>query len=499
MSITAPTLAQALASVAELHCAGDEFAGLSDADLMECQAQLAQAEKRIRSFSAMAAGEIARRSTREHGFDGLAQRTGCRTPASLVQKLTGASSREAFKLVAAGAAMHASVWESASVSGLGESGEPGESGDAPSGDPGTSLSTAGVVAPAGLDLLAGPWLRSVGEALVRGILSVDAATAIRVGLGAPNDSVSVEQLAGAATALVAAAMSLNADELGVRARAMRDDLDLEGIAVRERDMRSKEYLRIYKRPDGMVAGSFLYAPENAAILTSALDAVTAPRRGGPRMVDETERAREVAITSDTRTTEKINADALVDMIRIAGEADQQTVFGIRRPAVHVLTTATALQHRRGRGHIEGATTSVSIATVERIACADGTVAVTFDDHGQPLDVGRTQRTFTHRQRIALAARDGGCMAPGCDRPPSWTEAHHIKHWLRDRGATDIANGILLCRYHHLLLHDGEWEIERRDDSFWMIPPAAVDPHRTPIRLLSKSAAFRDLRREPEVA
>ena len=78
------------------------------------------------------------------------------------------------------------------------------------------------------------------------------------------------------------------------------------------------------------------------------------------------------------------------------------------------------------------------------------------------------------------------MAPGCDRPPSWTEAHHVKHWARDGGKTDIANGILLCRYHHLLFHNNGWEIEFDGADYRLTPPPDVDPSRAAILLSSKN-------------
>jgi hypothetical protein len=46
---------------------------------------------------------------------------------------------------------------------------------------------------------------------------------------------------------------------------------------------------------------------------------------------------------------------------------------------------------------------------------------------QPLEVGRTSRVVTPAQRAALVVRDGGCAFPGCDRPPAWCEAHHLRH------------------------------------------------------------------------
>ena len=79
--------------------------------------------------------------------------------------------------------------------------------------------------------------------------------------------------------------------------------------------------------------------------------------------------------------------------------------------------------------------------------------------GQPLDHGRAQRRFTPRQRRALIVRDGGCAFPGCDRKPTWCDAHHLRPW-EDDGLTDLANGCLLCRRHHNLIHHNGWTLER---------------------------------------
>jgi hypothetical protein len=75
------------------------------------------------------------------------------------------------------------------------------------------------------------------------------------------------------------------------------------------------------------------------------------------------------------------------------------------------------------------------------------------------------------------------------------EAHHILFWARDKGRTDVADGILLCKFHHLLMHNNHWEIERVGSDYFLIPPVSVDPARTPRRMPSKSAAMRDLARE----
>jgi hypothetical protein len=162
------------------------------------------------------------------------------------------------------------------------------------------------------------------------------------------------------------------------------------------------------------------------------------------------------------------------------------------PAVRVLVSGTTLSTRRGSGRIEGQADPVSLETVERIVCTSGTVPVVFDDNGQAIDVGREQRLFTPRQRIALAARDGGCRWPGCERPPAWTEAHHVRHWKRDHGPTDLENGILLCRHHHMLLHDNHWEIHVTEGDYWLIPPPDLALSHEPRLMPSRSPALHDL-------
>ncbi|WP_256041611.1 HNH endonuclease signature motif containing protein [Cryobacterium sp. SO1] len=140
----------------------------------------------------------------------------------------------------------------------------------------------------------------------------------------------------------------------------------------------------------------------------------------------------------------------------------------------------------GHGYIEGNTAPISPETIERLICDSGTINITFDQLDRPLDVGHEQRLFNRAQRRALAARDGGCRWPGCDRPPAFTEAHHIQHWQRDNGRTDINQGILLCRAHHLLLHNQRWQVFEDDGRYWLRPPATIDPGQALIEMPSRT-------------
>jgi len=105
---------------------------------------------------------------------------------------------------------------------------------------------------------------------------------------------------------------------------------------------------------------------------------------------------------------------------------------------------------RGAGHtLDG--TVLSPQTVRKLACDASIIPMVLGSKSQPLDVGRTKRLVTPALLAALWARDKGCTFPGCGRPPQWTDAHHVKHWI-DGGPTALLNLALLCGYHHTWVH-----------------------------------------------
>ena len=105
---------------------------------------------------------------------------------------------------------------------------------------------------------------------------------------------------------------------------------------------------------------------------------------------------------------------------------------------------------RGAGHtLDG--TVLSPQTVRKLACDASIIPMVLGSKSQPLDVGRTKRLVTPALLAALWARDKACTFPGCGRPPQWTDAHHVKHWI-DGGPTALLNLALLCAYHHTWVH-----------------------------------------------
>ena len=84
----------------------------------------------------------------------------------------------------------------------------------------------------------------------------------------------------------------------------------------------------------------------------------------------------------------------------------------------------------------------------------------------------------HAMRRALHQRDRGCTFPGCSRRARRCHAHHIQHWA-DGGPTSLQNVTLLCRYHHHVIHHGDWQIAMRDGRPWFTPPRWIDPRQRP--------------------
>jgi len=95
-------------------------------------------------------------------------------------------------------------------------------------------------------------------------------------------------------------------------------------------------------------------------------------------------------------------------------------------------------------------------TLRRLAC-DAGLQVSLDDaHGTPLMLGRRSRTPSVAMVGALRRRDRTCRFPGCERV-RYTDAHHVVWWSRG-GGTDLSNLVLLCGFHHRLVHEGGWRL-----------------------------------------
>ncbi|MCW2528158.1 MAG: hypothetical protein JWM76_3018, partial [Pseudonocardiales bacterium] len=123
---------------------------------------------------------------------------------------------------------------------------------------------------------------------------------------------------------------------------------------------------------------------------------------------------------------------------------------------------------------------ISVADVLARAGDARIIPVILNPDGALIAMGHGQRFATPTQSLALAARDGGCSAPGCPAPPDQCQVHHTREWRR-RKRTSIDHLALVCLFHHLIAIPAGWTVDMINGLPHWIPPAWIDPTQTPIR------------------
>jgi hypothetical protein len=107
----------------------------------------------------------------------------------------------------------------------------------------------------------------------------------------------------------------------------------------------------------------------------------------------------------------------------------------------------------------GCDTVLPTGTVERICCDAAVNLLLVDRWDEPLNLGRSARSHSPAQGRAVIARDRHCVFPGCDTPPARCQIHHLHFW-HHLGKTDTLNLALVCWFHHHLIHEGGWTLQR---------------------------------------
>ncbi|KQP56831.1 hypothetical protein ASF51_02725 [Agreia sp. Leaf283] len=438
---------------------------------------------------ACGSAEINQRSRRELGGAGLAKAEGFANPQTLIAALTGSTKADARKIDHLGKSlMDASPASFPSATGSADAGAdgPGEAGDdAELGDTGSG--DAGPMRP--------PWFAAITEQMRSGAITPDRFEALRAGLGSSSDTVPGEALAAAAQRILDCLHPEDLPETVFRDAAnARAFLDRAGVAEKERQQLARQEAKVWTDREGMVHLRATFAPEDGTWVKNALDLVLGPRIGGPRFVHGKAAAAATTVVEDERSTEQIRASVLVDLLKTGALADENAIFSQKRPAVQVVVTAAELARPNADGvaFIQGTGIPVSMNMVSRLVCDTGLVPIVRNADGSPLDLGREVRLYTRAQRVVIATLQGGCAAPGCDAPASFCEVHHLQHWS-EGGKTDINDGILLCRFHHMQLHNDGHRIIRipgrkYEESYYWVPSALRDPGQTPIKLRFRGVA-----------
>ena len=230
-------------------------------------------------------------------------------------------------------------------------------------------------------------------------------------------------------------------DLAIAVRRTGDLLRPDRLVERDADVaRAHRSLVKSAGPVGLSRYTLLLDAEGAAVVDAAVDALAKPSRD-PETGER-----------DPRTPACRRADALLDLVRRAVEAPGD----LPRSSKATLVVTVPLQVLEGRLRGVGVATTrdrqdLTADTVRRMACDARVVPAVLGSEGEVLEQGRSERLFTAGQVRHLWLRDGGCTFPGCTKPPAWTDAHHLVHWL-DHGPTDLDNAALLCRAHHTVVH-----------------------------------------------
>jgi hypothetical protein len=255
--------------------------------------------------------------------------------------------------------------------------------------------------------------------------------------------------------LVESARRFNPGHFRVVARHLRHCVDATA-AQEEADLEhERRRLDVSPTLDGIVYIDGRLDAEDGAIVISALDSLSMP------------------IPGDNRWASQRRADALVELARRQLDSGTLPQRGGQKPHVSLTVSIETLRRELGSPGGELSWTGpVSAESARRLACDAAVTEVVVDAQGMPLSVGRTRRTIPPAIRRALEIRDRGCCYPGCDRPPSWTDAHHLRHWV-DGGETKLSNLGLLCRPHHTAVHAHDLVLKRgADGCFEIVEPAA---------------------------
>ena len=308
-------------------------------------------------------------------------------------------------------------------------------------------------------------LPAVAAAQAEGAISDRHAAVIRHTVHA-LPAAAAEQAEQVEAALTGHAQRLDPDQLGKAARRLLACLDPDGTLPDDADHARRRDLTLTRLSDGSARLTGYLTPGCTAVTEAWLDALAAPvpaADGEP----------------DRRTAGQRRHDALEDLGRRALRGGELPDSGGTPATVLLTMTLADLESRAGL-----ATTShgglITVPQALRLAGEADLIPVVLTDTGGILAHGRSRRVASSGQRLALAARDGGCSFPSCDRPPAWTQAHHVIPWI-DGGPTDLDNLTLVCGFHHREFAKRGWACHITDGGPHWIPPAWLDPDRTPRR------------------
>jgi hypothetical protein len=170
-------------------------------------------------------------------------------------------------------------------------------------------------------------------------------------------------------------------------------IDPDGDQPNEELAEPKNSLRYSRSRDGRVHLTANLEPETGEELVAMVDTLAKPE--GPE---------------DQRSLEQRQGDALCDIIHHAIDSEDLPTRGGEKPHLNATMDYTDLVDGVGRATLESGV-ELSAAAVRRIACDCGVVPMVMSGTSVPMDVGRTRRLVSTKQRVALNAATRAAPSP----------------------------------------------------------------------------------------
>jgi hypothetical protein len=241
-------------------------------------------------------------------------------------------------------------------------------------------------------------------------------------------------------------------ELRKLCNAARHVADPDGFFNDAEENFTRRRLHISQMSDGLFAVDGLLDPVAGAAFKTAVDVLAKPK--GPE---------------DERTPKQRRADAVGELALHAMEQGTLPRRHSVKPHINLTMTLDGLKGALGVPPADlDLSLPISTRTAERIAC-DCTMSRVVLADSMVIDVGRATRVVSAPTMRALRVRDKGCRFPGCDRQVNWSNPHHIIFWARG-GPGKLPNLVLLCYFHHRLVHEGAWHVIKVGREFKFLPP-----------------------------
>jgi len=181
---------------------------------------------------------------------------------------------------------------------------------------------------------------------------------------------------------------------------------------------------------------------------------------------EFEKAIRTAITfegdSDQRSLAERQGDALHDIAVFFNKHHDGDGTARHLPHVTISTDLSTVTTGRPEGVDDDTDRPMGPACTGAYLCDCVIHVILRSADGTPEKFGREFRTVPNVLRRQVAARDGGCRFPGCNRPVRFTDAHHVVHWS-NFGPTDYDNVVLLCSRHHHYVHRQKLQVRLLPD------------------------------------